>query len=603
MKSDKFASLKRKNIVYFVITVSAIVLSGRLFQMQILNQESYEMKSSDNSIKGVELEPLRGVLYDRNYKVLVSSNPAYTLRITPADYDTSLNKIIETVIGAESGYIKNLLFQNRIYSKYLPIKVRRGIDFKSVAWFEENSEHLPGVDYIIEMQRYYPAGVMASHSFGYTKEISPELLAKQKEVYKLGDFIGHNGIEKTYEKLLRGTKGYRYVLVDSKRKQIGRYLNGAEDVIPVKGYDLVLGIEVSTQKAAEEEFAGKCGALVAIEPSTGEIIAMVSSPDYDLNQFSFVTSKNFLDSINSDQDKPLFNRATMSVNPPGSTIKMLEALTALDLGLITTSYTTTCSGGFTYGRYFKCHGTHGTVNVVTAIEKSCNVFFYKLIYKIGMDNWKAYAEKFGFGQPTGIDIYEEVRGFIPDENYYIKRYGDNWPKSIMASLGIGQGEVSVTPLQLAKYVSLLANNGKMKTPHFVRGYIDDKTETLIPFEYPEINTNISQEAFDIVKEGMFLVVNGHGTATHIRLPDIHIAGKTGTAQNPHGKDHAWFIGFAPYEAPKIAVAVLVENVGFGGTHAAPIAKRIIQTYLDSFKGQGKILDKEIVSTEKVKKVN
>ncbi|MFI5236454.1 MAG: penicillin-binding protein 2 [Ignavibacteriales bacterium] len=603
MKTEKFGSLKRKTIIYFVISVSSIVLIGRLFQMQILYQESYEIKSSDNSIKSLELEPLRGVFYDRNYKVLVSSNPAYTLRITPAYYDTSLNHIIETVIGTEPGYIKNLLLQNRIYSKFIPIKIRRGIDFKSIAWFEENSEHLFGVDYIIEMQRYYPADVMASHSFGYTKEISPQLLLKQKEIYKPGDYIGYNGIEKAYEKFLRGVKGFQYVLVDSKRKQIGRYLNGTEDVVPVKGYDLVLGIEASTQKVAEEEFKGKRGALVAIEPSTGEIIAMVSFPDYDLNQFSFFTSKNFLDSIYSDQEKPLFNRATMSVNPPGSTFKMLEALTALDLGLINTSYTIHCTGGFTYGRYFKCHGTHGTVNVITAIEKSCNVFFYKLIYKIGLEQWKAYAEKFGFGHPTGIDIAEEVQGFIPDEKYYIKRYGNEWPKSIMASLGIGQGEVSVTTLQLAQYISLLANDGKTKTPHFVRGYIDDKTESLVPFEYKEINTNVSQSALDVVKEGMFLVVNGHGTATHIKLPDIEIAGKTGTAQNPHGEDHAWFIGFAPYDDPKIAVAILVENVGFGGTHAAPIAKKIIQTYLNSFKGQGKTLDEEIVIYEKTKKVN
>ena len=569
-----------------------MILYGRLFQMQILHRVDYEMKSSDNSIKSLELEPLRGILYDRNYKVLVSNIPAYTLRITPAYYDTSLNKIIESVIEADPGYIKDLLYKNRGYSKYLPIKIRREINFKTVAWLEENSEHLPGVDYIIEMQRYYPAGIMASHSFGYTKEITPDQLEKESDTYNIGDNVGHNGLEKTYEKLLKGTKGYRYVLVDSRRKQIGRYLNGADDILPVKGNDLVLGMEVSTQKVAEEEFAGKRGALVAIDPKTGEIIAMVSSPDYDLNQFSFFTSRDYLENIYNDPDKPLFNRATMSVNPPGSTIKMMEALAALDLGLINTSYTSYCGGGFTYGRFFKCHGTHGTINVITAIEKSCNTFFYKLIYKIGMEKWHEYATRFGFGKKTDIDLSEEVAGFFPDENYYVKKYGENWPKSIMASLGIGQGEISVTPLQMAQYVGIIANNGKMKIPHFVRGYID-ASEKLVPFNYKEIDTHISQEAFDIVKQGMYLVVNGSGTATHIRLPDIKIAGKTGTAQNPHGKDHAWFVGFAPFENPKIAVAVLVENVGFGGTYAAPIAQKVIQTYLNSFKGEGKLLDDKI----------
>ena len=354
-----------------------------------------------------------------------------------------------------------------------------------------------------------------------------------------------------------------------------------------------MSIEASAQKVAEEELKGKRGALVAIEPSSGEILAMVSSPDYDLNRFSYFTPKSFLDSIYVDPFTPLFNRATISVHPPGSTFKMLSALAALDMGIITTSYTITCGGGFTFGRFFKCHGNHGTVNVITAIEKSCNSFFYRLIYKIGIDKWKEYASRFGFGSNTGVDLTEEVPGLIPDENYYIKRYGENWPRSIMASLGIGQGEVSVTPLQLAQYVSMIANDGKTKTPHVVRGYIDDNTEKLVTLEYKEINAGVSQSALDIVKEAMYLVVNGHGTATHIRLPDIAICGKTGTAQNPHGKDHAWFVGFAPYENPKIAIAVLVENVGFGGTHAAPIAQKVIQAYMNSFKGEGKTFKDEI----------
>lgn len=593
MKTEKFGSLKRKTIIYAVIISTMLILAGRLFQMQILHRIEYDKKSTDNSIKSIELQPLRGVFYDRNYKVLVSNVPAYTIRVTPAYYDTSLNKILEAVIGAEPGYVKSLLQKNKIYSKFLPVKVRRGVDFKVIAWFEENSEHLTGVDYIIEMQRFYPAGVIASHAFGYTKEVSPEQLAKEKDLYKPGDYVGHSGVEKIYEKLISGTKGYNYVLVDSRQRKIGKYHDGKEDLLPIKGTDLVLSIEASAQKVAEEELKGKRGALVAIEPSSGEILAMVSAPDYDLNRFSYFTPKTFLDSIYVDPFTPLFNRATMSVHPPGSTFKMLSAIAALDMGIITTSTTITCGGGFTFGRFFKCLHNHGTINVVTAIEKSCNSFFYRLIYKIGIDKWKEYSNKFGFGRRTGIDLTEEAAGLIPDENYYIKRYGDNWPRSIMASLGVGQGEVSVTPLQLALYGALIANSGKTKTPHIVKGYIDDNTEELILFDYAEINTGVSQEALDVVRHAMYLVVNGHGTATHIRLPDITICGKTGTAQNPHGNDHAWFIGFAPFENPKIAVAVLVENVGFGGTHAAPIAKKVIQAYMNSFKGEGKTFQDEI----------
>jgi len=566
--------------------------------MQILQHEDYDEQSAGNSIKGIEQIPLRGVFLDRNGEVIVSNVPAYTLRIIPADYDRRLNKYLEAVLDVDSGFIDKILYNNRIYSKYIPIRIRRGIDFKVVSWLEENSEHLPGVDYVVEMQRGYPAGIMASHMFGYAKEISPNQLAKEKDYYNPGDYVGHSGIEKTYEKSLRGKKGFDYVLVDSKRKEIGKYKEGTQDIESIKGHDLVLSIDADVQRAAEQEFKDKRGAVVAIEPKTGEILAFLSSPNFDLNQFSYVTTKEFLQELFNNPDKPAFNRATMSLKPPGSTYKILSAIAALDMGVITTSTTFYCPGSFTFGRVFKCHGAHGSVNVIHAIEKSCNVFFYNLIYKIGIDNWYEYSKRFGFAQKTNVDIGEEVAGFIPNSKYYEKIYGPKWPRSIMASLGIGQGEVSVTPIQLAQYVALVANDGKTFTPHIVKGYIDDLTGKLIPFSFPEINTGIDKKVFDIVKEGMFLVVNGAGTATHIRMNEIKISGKTGTAQNPHGKDHAFFIGFAPSEDPKIAFAVVVENVGFGATYAAPIAKKMIEAYLlkDKIKKELQIMPK---LTEKI----
>lgn len=579
MKSVNFASISRRTFIYAFVIILFGVLSFRLFQMQILNQEAYEEKSADNSIKAIEQIPFRGVFYDRNLKVMVDNIPAYTLRITPSDYDPKLNSLIDKILGSDSGYVASILKKNRIYSKYIPIRIKRGVGFEVVSWIEENQEHLPGVDYIVEMQRGYPIGIKGSHSFGYTKEISPNQLSKEKDYYIPGDYVGHNGIEKQYEKDLRGVKGFNYVLVNSKRKEIGKYKEGSQDKNSIKGKDLVLSYDADVQKVAEEKMIGKRGAIVAIEPKTGEILALVSAPDYDLNQFSYVTSREFLQELYNNPDKPSFNRATMSLKPPGSTFKMLAAIAALDMGIITPSTTINCGGGFTFGRFFKCHGNHGSVNVVHAIEKSCNSFFYHLIYKIGLDKWKEYALKFGFASKTGIDIGEEAAGFIPGENYYVKMYGEKWPRSIMASLGIGQGEVSVTPLQLAKYVALIANNGKSFQPHIVKGYLDDKTRQIIPYKFPEITTGIKQEVFDIVKEGMFLVVNGSGTATHIKMIDIDISGKTGTAQNPHGQDHALFVCFAPAENPQIAIAVVVENVGFGGTHAAPIAKAMIEAYL------------------------
>lgn len=580
MSENSFASSKRRSIVYFILITTFAVLVFRLFQMQIVQQKTYDEKSVDNSVKPIVQIPLRGIFLDRNGEVLVSNIPAYTLRITPANYDRNLNKLLETVLEVEPGYVDKILYNNRIYSKYIPVRIKRGIDFRVVAWIEENSEHLPGVDYIVEMQRGYPAGIMASHIFGYNKEITPLQLEKEDEYYKPGDYVGHNGLEKTYEKLLRGTKGYNYVLVDSKRKEIGKYHEGTKDISSIKGHDIVLSIDADVQRVAEKEFKDKKGAVVAIEPATGEILAILSSPEYDLTRFSYVTSKEFLNKLYRDEDKPLFNRATMSVKPPGSTFKLLAAIAALDMGVITPETKIYCGGGFTFGRYFKCHGgPHGYLTVEHAIEKSCNTFFYNLIYKIGLDKWAEYAKKFGFNSKTGIDIGEEVAGLIPDSRYYEKIYGPKWPRSIMASLGIGQGETSVTPIQLAQYVALIANNGKSFAPHLVKGYIDDKTRKFIPFEFNEINTGVKQEALDIVKQGMFLVVNGYGTASWIRMKDIKIAGKTGTAQNPHGKDHALFVCFAPFEKPEIAIAVVVENVGFGSTYAAPIAKKMLEAYL------------------------
>ncbi|MDR3669041.1 MAG: penicillin-binding transpeptidase domain-containing protein, partial [Ignavibacteriaceae bacterium] len=405
MKSEAFASLSRKTTVYFLVVASFAIFTFRLIQMQIIEHQAFDEKSASNSIKPIEQVPLRGVFYDRNMEVIASNSPAYTLRITPADYDKKLNRLLETVIDADSGFISKVLFNNRYYSKYLPIRIKRGIDFKAVSWLEENSEHLPGVDYIVEMQRSYPAGIVGSHLFGYNKEISPAALEKDKNYYSPGDYVGNSGIEKTYEKELRGQKGYNYILVDAKRKEIGKYKNGTQDSVSHKGRDLVLSVDADVQRVAEQELRPYRGAAVAIEPKTGEVLALVSSPDFDLNQFSYITSKDYLSSLYNDPGKPSFNRSTMSGKPAGSTFKIMAAIAALDMGVITTQTIINCGGGFFYGRFFKCHGgPHGPLNVIHAIEKSCNTFFYNLIYRIGLDKWSEYAHRMGFGQKTGIDI-------------------------------------------------------------------------------------------------------------------------------------------------------------------------------------------------------
>ncbi|MBU2492563.1 MAG: penicillin-binding protein 2 [Bacteroidetes bacterium] len=581
MNDSQIGSALREKIIFIIVIGLFAVLSFQLFKMQILDEPAYEVKSNENSVKKSIIDAPRGVFFDRNFKVIVSNKPSYTIEITPSEYNTELNPLLEKIFKLDKGYIQEVLYEKRRFSKYQPRRIKRDADIQSIAWLEENNGKFPGVKYIVEMQRDYSFGINGSHIFGYTKEISAEQLSLANDVYDIGDYIGSSGIEKTYEVYLRGRNGAQFVLVDSKQRTIGNYLEGTHNTKPIKGFDLILSIDAEAQKAAEEAFNGLKGALVAIEPSTGEVLAFVSAPDFNLSDFTSVTSQDIWTNLRIDEDKPLFNRATMSINPPGSTHKMLSALAALQEGIITTSDYINCSGGYQFGnRFFKCTHVHGKVNVITAIEKSCNTFFYQLILKTGFDKWAEYSSKFGFGSKTGIDISEESPGIQPNSEYYNRVYGQGkWTKGYIVSLGIGQGELSTTPVQLAKYVSLIANNGKTRTPHIVKGFIKSGTNEFTPIEYPEIEVKIDQENFDIVKEGMFKVVQGEGTARNIRIPGLNIAGKTGTAQNPHGKDHAQFIGFAPFENPRIAIAVMVENVGFGSTYAAPIAQKVIKAYL------------------------
>ncbi len=582
MNDNLFGSIVRRRILSIIIIAFTALTVFQLFKMQLLDNYSYQEKSLENSVKKVSIPAPRGVFYDRNFNVIVSNKPAFTISILPSEYNTQQNKLVENIMNVQEGYVSNLLDINRKYSPFVPLKIKRNTDFSFIAWLQENQELLEGIDYEVELQRDYTFGITGSHIFGYTKEISASQYKIKKSIYDMGDYVGFSGIEKTYEDLLRGTKGYSLNLVDSRQRTIGRYLEGLEDKPAVKGNDLVLGIDAETQLIAEKLFENKMGALVAIEPKTGEIIAFVSSPQYDLSKFASVTSGFFWDSLSTHPSKPIFNRATQSIYPPGSTFKMLAAIAALDDGIINERTSINCPGGLQFGdRFFKCLHVHGNISVVEAIQKSCNTFFYQLILKIGLERWAKYAREFGFGKKTGIDIPEEISGILPDSAYYNRVYGrGKWTRGFLVSLGIGQGELSATPLQLAKYTALIANNGKSVEPHFARGYIDNKTSEFVKLPFKEIILDIDQHVFDLIQEGMYKVVNvPGGTASIAKIPGIDVSGKTGTAQNPHGDNHALFVGYAPSEDPKIAVAVVVENIGFGSTHAAPIAREVMRTYL------------------------
>lgn len=587
----------RKNIILFIIVGFFALLVFQLYQMQILENNVYESKSEENSIKKNVINPPRGIFFDRNFNILVSNEPSFSLEITPDGFDTTFAPVIEKMSGVETGKIKRVFADYRNYSRYIPRKIVKDINFDFIAWYEENSEKLDGVNYVVEMKRDYKYGISGSHMFGYVKEISRSQYLKNRDFYDLGDLVGYTGLERKYEDLLRGEKGYTLTLVDSRQKVIGTYLEGKADKPPVKGSDLVLTIDRSTQVAAENAMRNFTGSVVAIEPSTGEILAFVSAPEYNLDYFGSVTSSDIWKQLMEDPQKPMFNRATMSIYPPGSTIKMLESIISLEEGIWDPEHTVRCGGAFQFGiRPFKCTHVHGTVDMERSIEKSCNVYYYQLALKIGLKRWGEYLRKFGFGAKTGVDITEETAGFIPDSAYYNRVYKNDWTDGILLSLGIGQGELSVTPVQLAQYAALLANFGKTVKPHFVKGIINPVTNEYFEPEYDEINTGISRKSFEIVREGMYKVVQGEGTARWIRQPDFTIAGKTGTSQNPHGEDHAVFIAFAPYENPKIAVAVFVENVGYGSTYAAPIARDVIKAYL---KDGGKKIDEKKIKNEQL----
>lgn len=572
----------RTSIITFITLTIFVTLGFRLYQIQIIETKKYQETSIKNAIKEKVIEPYRGIFYDRNWKVLVDNKPGFTLRIIPYYFDTSLIPVIENYFKLKPGYIKYVLKVNKNFSPFIPIRIQRGLTFEQISWLEENKEFLSGVDYSIDMERTYPAGIRGSHLFGYCKEISREELEQKREFYIMGDFVGHSGLEKYYEEYLRGQKGKQFVYVDSRGREVGPVNDGKDDIKPISGYNAQLTIDADLQKLAEELLEGQSGAIVAIDPNNGEILSLVSKPDFDLSNFASLTPASVWRQLNSDKRVPLFNRATMSIYPPGSCFKPVNAIAALNDSVIDEKYVYPCGGGFSFGNHFyKCMGTHGGINVVHAIEKSCNTFFFNLILKNGFERWTKYGKLFGFGQKTGIDLHEEISGILPSVEYYNKIYGVNrWTKGYVVSLGVGQGELGVTPLQMAVYVATIANGGTWYRPHAVRKLFNpnaNPVEITIPVEGKKLP--IRKEAIDLVREGMFLVVNGAGTATHVRIPGILVAGKTGTAQNPHGKDHAWFIGFAPFDNPKIAIAVIVENAGFGGAVAAPIAKRLIEFYL------------------------
>jgi penicillin-binding protein 2 len=583
----------RKYIVQGLFIVIALILLGKLFYIQIISDKAFSSAES-NVLRKIYKFPARGAILDRNMKVIVQNEPVYDLMVTPNEvkpFDTlGLANALEITIED----VRKKLKKARAQSSYQSTVFERQISVQSYARLQEIMYRFPGFRTQDRTIRHYPDSI-AGQLFGYVKEVSPDDIEKSEGYYKPGDFIGKSGLERSYEDFLRGEKGVVNTLYDAKNIAQGSYANGKYDVNAVSGDRLISSLDIRIQRLGEELMKNKVGAIVAIEPSTGEILAFVSSPGYDPNQLVGKDwGKNYMTLI-ANPYRPQIVRPIAGQYSPGSSFKPVDALVALQDGAIDPNTTFFCPGYYMAGNHkVKCEHVDGTINMQRGIARSCNTYFchvfQNIITKNGLKNqrqtyahWHEQISKWGFGQKLGIDMPFEKKGIFYQADHYDKIYGKRWGYTTVISQAIGQGEITSTPLQMANVMAAIANRGYYLKPHLIKG-IGDKN--VVKKEYVVKNyVGVDEKYFPIVIDGMRDAVNSPwGTAKESQIPNIVMCGKTGTVQNPHGKNHSVFIGFAPMDKPKIAIAVIVENGGFGGSYAAPISSFIVEKYLtDSIK--------------------
>ena len=573
-------------VVAGIFLAVAFIYWIRLFQLQILDNR-YKIDAESNAIRNKVQYPGRGLIYDRNGEILVYNEAVYDLMIVPGqakDIDWALlAELLEiTEDGARERYKKA-----RAYSRYAHSVFEKQISKEVYGKLQEYLYRFPGFYVQSRTLRRYPKPI-AAHVLGDVGEVSEKEIA-QNPYYKMGDYIGKNGLEKYYEEQLRGHKGVKVVMVDVLNREKGSYKDGMFDTSAVAGDELYSTLDAALQEYAEELMRGKRGSIVAIEPATGEVLALVSAPTYDPNLLVGRIRSNNYAKLLGDEQKPLFNRALMAFYPPGSIFKLPQALIGMQEKVIS-SY----SGFSCEKNLVGCHNHPDALCVADGVKMSCNPYFYQVFRRIimrgkdpnrfvdsrlGLEKWDTLMRSFGFATRLGIDLTDVKAGLIPNAAYYDRYYGRNqWAFSTIYSLSIGQGEIGLIPLQMANLASIMANRGYYITPHLVRAVGESKVNPGI--DTARHYTAIDRRYFDPVVEGMYGAVHlPNGTARRAKIDSVEVCGKTGTSQNPHGKDHAVFIGFAPKDNPKIAISVFLENSGFGGTWAAPTASLLIEKYL------------------------
>ncbi|HET6421263.1 MAG TPA: penicillin-binding protein 2 [Geobacteraceae bacterium] len=586
------------NLFWLSVVVAAMffLLLMRLLYLQVLKTGSYQDLSESNRLRTVPVAASRGTVFDRNGKVLVGNRPSFSVTVIPQEIKDK-NLIIERLsrfLGVDRAELMEKWEKGKGRAKYFPVILASGITRDQLEIIEENQLSLPGVDIQMHPVRDYPNGVLASHLLGYLGEMSEkEMDSDQYSEYNPGDYIGKSGIERSWEKELHGSDGGRQLEVDA----LGRVLKTVSEELPTVGESLVLTIDLDMQKKAEEAFGDQAGAAVAMDVNSGEILTFVSKPDFDPALFAEGLSPKQWKEYVADTRHPLENKALKGQYPPGSTFKIVTALAGLEEGLVDEGSTVSCNGSFSLGNTtFKCWNKrgHGSVNLRKALRESCDVYFYKLGDRLGIDRIAYYAKKLGLGSPTGIGLEHEKAGMIPSTEWKEKRYKTKWLRGETISCAIGQGYVLATPIQLASMIATVANEGTIYRPHLVKRVLDPEGRVIKEFQ-PEIITRsngIKSSSYRLVKQGLFEVVNEPGgTGGMARLYEVKVAGKTGTSQvvKLRGKsgylpyqyrDHALFVAFAPYEKPEVAVAVVVEHGLHGGSSAAPIAAKILRQYFE-----------------------
>ncbi len=585
---SQFQRFAHRKLFFFILFgMAGLIFVFRLFNMQIVD-DRYKKSAEKNALRYIYDYPARGLIYDRNGKLLVYNKATFDLMVIPREIENLDTLRLCSLLGLELVEFRKRLGKAIAYSGYQPTIFDSDLPEHIYSRFQEEKHLYKGFYIQGRTIRTYPLPI-AAHTLGYIGEASPVIVEKDP-YYRPGDYIGINGLEKSYEKELRGEKGLRVVVVDVHNTIQGSYQNGSMDRISEAGKDLYTTIDADLQHYGESLMVNKRGGLVAIEPSTGEILAIVSSPTYDPNLLVGRTrSKNYLALQNDEVNHPLYNRAIMTRYPPGSTFKVVNGLAGLQEGILNEQTQFSCYGAYDLGNHdIDCHMHPTPLSIKGAVQYSCNTWFCWAFKKFvdsdkftssreGYDRWRKYIMDLGFGHPLGVDLPNEFGGNVSEVDYYDKMKGNRqWRANSVVSVAIGQGEIGATPLQLANLTAIIANRGYYITPHVVKAV--GSTENANRKYMKKHVTGIDPRHFEVVADGMEMAVIG-GTATVAQIPGIVVCGKTGTAQDPPRKNHSVFIAFAPKVNPKIAIAVLVENSGFGADWAAPISSLMIEYYL------------------------